>query len=91
MGTKLTNEENPKLQHNTIWMVWEKQTRHEKLEKREREREKGRGKDGKRKMEEGPTWTFYLDLVAGEKSLSFRTISMTNMEAKKNCFNPKHF
>ena len=39
MGTKLTNEENLKLQHNTIWMVWEKQIRHEKPgKKRKRER-----------------------------------------------------
>ena len=56
-------------------------------EKKERERDE----KPTSKMEAGPAWTFYLDLVAREKSLSFRTISMTNMEAKKNCFNPKHF
>lgn len=42
MATKLTNEENPKLQHNTAWMVRENQMCHEKLggkKRRERDEE----------------------------------------------------
>lgn len=82
MGTKLTNEENPKLQHNTVWMVREKQIHHENLGEKKRERK--RDEEPTSKMEEGPAWTFFLGLVTGEKSLQFRTISMTNMEAKKH-------
>ena len=61
----------------------EKQTCHEKLEKR--------GEEPTSKMEEGPAQTFFLGLVEGEKSFQFRTMSMTNMEATKNCFSPEHF
>lgn len=43
------------------------------------------------KKEAGPAWTFFLGLVAGEKSFRFRTMSMTHMEATNNCFDPKHF
>ena len=40
MGTKLTNEENPELQHNTVWMVREKQIHHEKPGKKKKEKER---------------------------------------------------
>ena len=85
MGTKLTNEENLKLQHNTIWMVWEKQIRHEKPEKkRKRERWKAYFKDGS-----GPCLDILLRPCGKRKIIVVQNNIYDKYGSQKKLFQPK--
>ena len=86
MGTKLTNEENPELQHNTVWMVREKQIHHEKLGKKKKEKERWRAyfKDGI-----GPCLDVFLSPCGRRNIIAVQNNIYDKYGSQKKLFQPK--